>query len=208
MNAGVKAFLYLVLLTGAIVLGGLMIAYHARVMAAGSDSVAAASGETETPTTRKTSPFNDDYRRMMLFGGAWLLNLLGLGLLVSHDISHFIAHRTIKVLYVDEDAEVKNADYELVQQEWEAGHYLEAIQLLRDYHKKNPREVHSLFRIAEIYENDLNSFLAAALEYEELLRHKLQPERWGWTAIHLCNLYSRLNKPDRVVALLRRIESE
>ncbi len=208
MNAGVKAFLYLVLLTGAIVLGGFMIAYHAKVMAAGTDSVAAASSDGDTSATRKASPFNDDYRRMMLCGGAWLLNLLVFGLLIAHDVSYFFAHRTVKMIYADEDAEVKNADYEQVQTEWEAGNYLEAIQQLRDFHKKHPREVHSLFRIAEIYENDLHSYLAAALEYEEILRHKLRPERWGWAAIHLCNLYSRLNHPDKAVALLRRIESE
>jgi tetratricopeptide (TPR) repeat protein len=208
MNAGVKSFLYLVLLTGALVLGYFMFAYHAKVMAAGTESVAAASSDAESPASKKASPFTEDYRRMMLFGGAWLIDLLGLGLLLGHDLSYLFAHRAVKVLYVDEAAEVKNAEYERVQSEWEAGNYLEAIQMLRDYHKKNPREVHSLFRIAEIYENDLQSYLAAALEYEEILQHKLRPERWGWTAIHLCNLYLRLNKPDRAVALLRRIESE
>ena len=59
------------------------------------------------------------------------------------------------------------------------------------------------------YEKDLNNPLAAALEYEEVLKHKLSPERWGWAAIHLANIYSgKLGKPDQAVALLRRIEAE
>ena len=50
--------------------------------------------------------------------------------------------------------------------------------------------------------------LAAALEYEEVLKQKLAPERWGWAAIHLCNLYLKLDQHDKSVALLRRIDSE
>jgi hypothetical protein len=51
--------------------------------------------------------------------------------------------------------------------------------------------------------------LAAALEYEEVLKQKLPAEQWGWTAIHLCNLYSsKLNQPDKAIALLRRIDSD
>ncbi len=49
---------------------------------------------------------------------------------------------------------------------------------------------------------------AAALEYEEVLKHKLPAERWGWAAIHLCNLYSKLNKAEQSVALLHRIVAE
>ena len=99
-------------------------------------------------------------------------------------------------------------DYEAAEQVWADGNYLEAIQLMRDYLKKNPREQHAAIRIAEIYEKDLNNNLAAALEYEEILKQKLQPERWGWSAIHLCNLYFRMNQSDKAVALLRRIDAE
>ncbi len=80
--------------------------------------------------------------------------------------------------------------------------------MLRDYLKKNPRELHAALRIAEIYEKDLKNYLAAALEYEEVLKHKLPPERWGWAAIHLCNLYSKLNHQDKTLNLLHRIVNE
>ena len=49
---------------------------------------------------------------------------------------------------------------------------------------------------------------AAALEYEEVLQQKLPPERWGWAAIHLCNLYGRLNQHEKTVPLLQRIVNE
>jgi hypothetical protein len=80
--------------------------------------------------------------------------------------------------------------------------------MMREYLKKHPREQHVALRIAEIYEKDLFNPLAAALEYEEVLQHKLPPERWGWAAIHLCNLYSKLNHHDKVIALLKRIDAE
>src|SRR2546429_1724554 len=90
-----------------------------------------------------------------------------------------------------------------------SGNFLEAIQLMRDYLKQNPREQHVALRIAEIYEKDLQNFLAAALEYEEVLKQKLPPERWGWAAIHLCNLYtSKLNQPDKAIALLQRLVTD
>lgn len=85
---------------------------------------------------------------------------------------------------------------------------LEAVRVLRAYLDQNPSEARVMARIAEIYEKDLRNPLAAALEYEELLKHKLDPERWGWSAIHLTNLYIRLQEPDKAIALLRRIDQE
>lgn len=103
---------------------------------------------------------------------------------------------------------MRNPDYEKAEAEWANGKFLEAIQLLRDYLKKNPREMHAALRIAEIYEKDLKNYLASALEYEEVLKHRLPAERWGWAAIHLCNLYSKLNQQDKTLALLHRIVNE
>ena len=64
-------------------------------------------------------------------------------------------------------------------------------------------------RIAEVYENDLASYRAAAMEYEEILQMDLQPKRWGWAAIHLCNLYSgKLGETEKALELLRRVAEE
>jgi hypothetical protein len=46
------------------------------------------------------------------------------------------------------------------------------------------------------------------LEYEEVLKKKLPAERWGWAAIHLCNLYTRLGKSDNAKALLERLAKD
>ena len=62
---------------------------------------------------------------------------------------------------------------------WANAKYLEAIQLLREYLKKNPREMHAALRIAEIYEKDLRNYLAAGSEYEEVLKHKFARREVG-----------------------------
>ena len=80
---------------------------------------------------------------------------------------------------------------------------------MREYLNEHPREQYVALRIAEIYEKDLGNYVAATLEYEEILKKNLEPERWGWAAIHLANLYSgKLNKPEAATTLLRRIVME
>lgn len=146
--------------------------------------------------------------RVGLWTGIFLISIIGLGLLIASDISHFMGNRALKTIYNDEGEGVKNPEYEEAEQVWANGHHLEAISLMREYLKKNPREQHVAIRIAEIYEKDLRNFLAAALEYEEVLNHKLPPDRWGWAAIHLCNLYFKLNQEQKGYDLLRRIVKE
>jgi hypothetical protein len=78
--------------------------------------------------------------------------------------------------------------------------------MMREYLDKNPSEQYAAIRIAEIYEKDLHNYVAASLELEEVLGKRLSREKWGWTAIHLANLYSgKMNQPERAVAWLERI---
>jgi hypothetical protein len=122
--------------------------------------------------------------------------LIALGVLAAHDVSTFMAQRAHKLLHNEEGEGIVDVDYDHAEQVWADGDHLGAIRLMREYLEKNPREVHVMVRIAEIYEKDLGNFLAAALEYEEILKHKLPAERWGWSAIHLVNLYyGKLDKP-------------
>lgn len=139
------------------------------------------------------------------WSGMFLLSLVGLGFLVAMDVAQFFGNRTLKVLYNDEGDGVSNPEYEAAEQAWANGEHLEAIRMMREYLQKNPREQYVALRIAEIYEKDLGNYLASALEYEEVLKHRLSPDRWGWAAIHLCNLYFKLNQEEKAFRLLRRI---
>jgi tetratricopeptide (TPR) repeat protein len=139
----------------------------------------------------------------------WLVVMLALGILAAYDIAHLAGAGVQKFLY-DEDAVVeREPEYDEAEQVWANGQHLEAIQLMRDFLKTRPQAQYAALRIAEIYEKDLGNFLAAALEYEEVLKKNLTPDRWSWAAIHLANLYSgKLNKPERAEELLRRIIAE
>jgi TolA-binding protein len=147
--------------------------------------------------------------RVMAYGGAAFLSLVGLSLLIARDASRFFANRVDDFIFNDDLKGVQDPEYEEAEKVWANGQYLEAIQLMRDYLKRHPREQYVALRIAEIYETNLGNYLAAALEYEEVLKKKLPPERWGWAAIHLANLYSgKLNKVEQATTLLHRIVDE
>ena len=158
------------------------------------------AGQTEPPEKKGG---------MMVYFFGMLGALLVFALLVARDLGHLIGER-VGGNYVTQSQKSQKADmYEDAEAIWADGAYVDAIDSFREYIKVYPGEYHAYKRIAEIYENDLGSFRAAALEYEEMLEMKAPPARWGWTAIHLCNLYSgKLDDPDRALALLKRVASE
>ena len=146
---------------------------------------------------------------MMSYGAGLLAVTIALGLMLATDLTRFFAGRVEKFLFDEDVPGEKDPEYEEAERVWANGKYLEAVQLMREYLKEHPREQYVALRIAEVYEKDLGNYVAAALEYEEILKKNLSPERWGWTAVHLSNLYSgKLNKPTEAEALLRRILTE
>ncbi len=210
MSNKVKLGLYIVLTLGACAFGFFAWRNYDRLMndvqtsAKDSSDIPTAEGKSSTATTGTY----EGYSKAMTFGVLFFIMVVGLGLLIGHDASQFFGNRALKALYNDEGAGQQDPEYEQAEQVWADGHHLEAIRLMREFLNKNPREQHVALRIAEIYEKDLQNYLAAALEYEEVLKHNLPRERWGWAAIHLCNLYLKLGQPDKTIALLRRIDEE
>ena len=139
------------------------------------------------------------------FLAAFVLSLIGLGILIAYDVSQFMGARAVDYLFNDDGEGNRDPEYERAEQAWVNGKPLEAIEMMREYLKKNPREQYVALRIAEIYEKDLRNYVAASLEYEEVLRKRLPAERWGWAAVHLCNIYGKLGKNDQRKELLERI---
>ena len=232
MNPAVKIFLYIALTAG-------LVWFGRAAFQAGADAPAPAGGGTNQPAstnlvttnaavtnlvatnavaTNSVAVGTEEVRehrsserlgRMMTCGFLAFGALVGLGLLVGRDVSAYLASRAENFVYNDNLVGVRDPQYDEAEEAWKRGQHLEAIQLMRDFLKKNPSEQYAALRIAEIYEKDLGNHLAAALEYEEVLKKRLPSERWGWAAIHLANLYSgKLNKPQPAEALLRRIIHE
>lgn len=168
-------------------------------------SSAQASEETETTGAVMASAGRG---KMWGYLGGFLGVMIVLGLLTAYDVTQFLGNRSVDFLFNDNLEGVHDPDYEQAEQMYANGKPLDAIQMLREYLRKNPRQQHAALRIAEIYEKDLGNYLAAALEYQEILKNNLPRERWGWAAIHLCNLYSKMGKNSQTVPLLRRIAEE
>ena len=168
--------------------------------------IASQSAAVDDGSARKASP---RMGRFMAFGVAGFFAVVGLAILIGHDVSRFVATRVENFIFNDDLKGVRDPEYDEAEAIWANGDYLDSIQLMRDYYKRNPREVHVALRIAEIYESNLGNYLAAALEYEEVLKKPLPSERWGWAAVHLSNIYSgKLNKIEDATKLLRRIVDE
>ena len=183
---------------------------------AATNATAASTNLTEQPVAPAVPPDNapaspsptaDAVRgsRSVGYLAAFVGALIGLGLLLTYDLTHFMGSRAVDYVFTDEGEEMHDPEYEHAEQTWVDGKPLEAIEMMREYLKKHPREQFVALRIAEIYEKDLKNDVAASMEYEEVLRKKLPDERWGWAAIHLCNIYSRLGKQDPRRALLECI---
>jgi len=178
-------------------------------IAASSNLVSTTPPETRTETSELAKPpLPHSSANMIGYLGAFVGTMILLGLMIGNDVSHFFGSRAIEFVFNDDGEGMRNPEYEEAEAIWANGDHLEAIRLMRQYLVRNPREQYVALRIAEIYEKDLHNYLAAALEYEEVLKNKIEAERWGWAAIHLCNLYSKMGQTDKAVALLRRIDSE
>ncbi len=147
-----------------------------------------------------------DKSRSFLWMGGFVASLLGLAGLVGWEVARWFSRRTGDVLLSENAPATTDAEYEAAEAEWANGNPMEAIRMMREYLDKNPSEQYAAIRIAEIYEKDLHNYVAASLELEEVLTKRLSREKWGWTAIHLANLYSgKMNQPEKAIAWLERI---
>jgi tetratricopeptide (TPR) repeat protein len=139
----------------------------------------------------------------------FLGSVIVLALFWAFQVSHFWGKRAENwVLQGGEQPEEAAAELEEAERLRKQQQPLEAIRVLRDYLQRHPGELQVMSHIAEIYRDDLHNFLAAALEYEELLQHKLPDEQWGWAALHLTTLYARMNQPEKSLATLERLEQD
>ena len=173
-----------------------------------TNAASPAPTEAKAPETEKAPTKSRGQGSMLGYLGGFLVTIFALGFFVAKDVSNMMGQGAIDFLFNDDLKGVYDPKYEEALNAVHQGKHLEAIQILREFLQENPHAQYAALEIAEIYEKKLNNNLAAALEYEEVLKKKLPPERWGWAAIHLCNLYSKMGKTDKTLELLRRIVKE
>jgi len=172
--------------------------------AASTNAVAAADREPAVDIARPVVS-GRGWSRLLFWGFLGLISIGGLGALIAYDVTQYAGSRATETLFDDQGEGIPESIDDQVEKAKGDGDFLEAIRLLRDHLGRNPKTVEVQIRIAEIYEKDLNNPLAAALEYEEVLKLPMRPDKRGWTSIHLVNLYNRLEKPDQAIACLQRV---
>lgn len=134
------------------------------------------------------------------------VSLVGLGLVVAQDFGHVLKFGLGKQVSYVSDKAARTAAYEHAEQVAMRGQHHEAIKLLQAILLKHPGHAHSLLKIAEIYDKELQDFPRAAQSYELLLEQPLPAEQWGWIAIRLSNIYTgKLAQPQAALKILQRL---
>jgi hypothetical protein len=146
--------------------------------------------------------------RMMVYLGLFIFFLIGLTVIAAYEVSKFVRSRAEKWILQGRAPTGPVPELEEAERIRASGRPLDAIGVIREYLQAHPYELQVMARIAEIYRYDLNNDLAAALEYEELLKHKLPDDQWAWAALHLAKLYGRRDELDKSLALLERLDTE
>ena len=159
--------------------------------------------------TRTNHRVGRNYLRLLGYTVGFAVSLLGLGFVAAQDFGHLLKSQLGReVSYVDARS-ARKAEYDRAERTALKGQHHEAIRLLQAIVAKHPGHIHSILRIAELYDKELHDFQNAALQYEQLLQLKLPPEQWGWIAIRLANIYSgKLNQPRTALELVRRLAAE
>jgi len=149
------------------------------------------------------------YVHLLGYSVGFAVAMLGLGYLVAQDFGHLLNFRLGKEVSYVSDRSARKAAYERAENAILKGQHQEAIRLLQGILKKHPEHTHSLLRLAEVYDKDLQDYSNAAVHYEKLLELELPAEQWGWLAIRLSNIYSgKLNQPQAALTLIRRIATD
>src|SRR6266511_2770344 len=141
MKKGSKIAFYVVLAIIACLFGWRFKTNYSRLMEDGNSGSDTELVNIKIPDyQKKAAPVRTDYH-LGAWGAGLVLSLVGLGLMVAHDVSGFAGNRALKVLYNDDGNEgLASPDYEKAEEEWANGNFIGAIQLMREYLKLNPRE--------------------------------------------------------------------
>src|SRR5438477_4737787 len=101
MNHNVKLTLYFVFTVGACLFGYFAWRNYSHLMT-DVQSRAKGSGEATAVDTTNARPGYEGYSKAMTFGVLFFIMIVGAGLLVGHDVSHFFGNKALKALYNDE----------------------------------------------------------------------------------------------------------
>ncbi len=156
--------------------------------------------------TRANKKVSVQYLRLIGNGVGFAVFLTGFGFLLAHDGGDLLRFRFGREIDFVDDRSRRLAKYEKADYLASKGKTKPALAMLREILEEESGNWHAQVRLAEIYDKDLEDFETAAEEYRKALDLEMHPEKWGWTAIRLCNIYTgKLDEPQRGMIILRRL---
>jgi tetratricopeptide (TPR) repeat protein len=131
------------------------------------------------------------------------------GFLFAQDVGDVLRFRmNQKIQYVDDYSE-KNEDAERGVYLLRKGKHPQGLEILRKVVAADPEAWEAQLAIAEHYDKTKENWTQAASDYEDLLQMEMPAEKWGWTAIRLCNIYTgKLDEVGRALLILKRLAVE
>jgi hypothetical protein len=158
MKPQVKVILYALLIAGAVFFGYKVYRIYEGRAAPPRSSPASGTNHLAATATNATAPVINlppnepkeapsDTIEQFRPSGQWLANvaiygsilfgfLVGLGILIGRDVSHFTANKVEEFLFNDEGEGIVDPEYEQAEELWKKGQHLEAVQLMRDHYRK------------------------------------------------------------------------
>lgn len=165
--------------------------------------------EEEFRGLRANRKITRHYLHLLGNGIGFALCLTVLGFVLAHDLGDVLRFGFGKEIQYVDDASARRESYERAEYLILKGKNLEAVELLRQIVRGDPKNWHAQLRIAEVYDKELKNWPVAADEYEATLQMEMPPEKWGWTAIRVCNLYTgKLGETHRALTILRQLAKD
>ncbi len=159
--------------------------------------------------TRANKKVSKHYLRLIGNGIGFAAFMTGFGFLLAHDGGDLLRFRLGREIDYLDDRSRRQARYEKADYLANKGKTKPAMVLLREILAEDSGNWLAQVRLAEIYDKNLEDYATAAEEYRAALALEMHPEKWGWTAIRLCNIYTgQIDEPQRAMILLRRLANE
>jgi signal transduction histidine kinase len=169
-----------------------MLCWLARQIGVGIDRA------TEFPPTSEAS------RAYALFS-LYLVTGAALAMFVAWDVSQFLGWQAERLFLGGGRLPGLTPAWWKAERLCKSGQTDEAVRILRDASDSHPRQWRINVRIAEIYQHNLANPLAAALEYEELLKRRLPRPARAWLMVRLAACYLVLHRVEESAMKLRAV---
>src|SRR5689334_15908777 len=127
MSRSVKLVLYIVCIAGTCVFGSFFLKNYKDATTTAETKKESIENAASTTATDVADVSTRGFSRMVTWGLTLLLPILGLAVLIAHDVSHYFGSRAEQALFKEDGIPI-DPEYEEAEELWKDGHHLDAIQ--------------------------------------------------------------------------------